>query len=213
MTDRSRPRPGRPKSPEKAAAILEAASLEFVTHGFDGTSMDGVAAAAGVSKQTVYSHFGSKDELFVAVVNAKVEEYGLDALDDPGDHELRGGLEKIGRRLIDLLLDERVLAATRMIIGESKRHPHIARLFFESGPGRTRASVARYLRAQAGRGNLRAADPDEAAMVFINLLRGPYHLACLANARPVPPAAERAAHARATVGQFLKIYPPADGEE
>jgi len=207
MKKAQRSRPGRPKSAEKADAILEAASLQFVTHGFDGTSMDTVAAQAGVSKQTVYSHFGSKDELFVAVVRGKVEEYGLDALDMPDDDDLRAGLETIGRRLLDLLLDEQVLAASRLIIGESSRHPRIAQLYFESGPARTRSSIVTYLISQTKRGNFPPADPEQAAMVFINLLRGPYHFPCLVNARPVPSKAERKAHAAVSADQFLKIFP------
>jgi TetR/AcrR family transcriptional repressor of mexJK operon len=201
-------RPGRPKSPAKADAIMQAATDQFVRHGFDGTSMDAVAAEAGVSKQTVYSHFGSKDELFVAVVSAKVQEYGLDAVDMPAGGGLGRGLETIGRRLLDLLLDERVLAATRMIIGESSRHPRIAKLFFDTGPARTRENIVRYLDAQAARGEFAAPDTEQAAMVFINLLRGPYHFPCLVNARPVPPPAERIAHAAAAVEQFLRIFPP-----
>ena len=207
MKKMQRPGPGRPKSVEKADAILEAASLQFVTHGFDGTSMDVVAARAGVSKQTVYSHFGSKDELFVAVVRGKVEEYGLDPGDMPEDDDLSAGLETIGRRLLDLLLDERVLAASRLIIGESSRHPRIAQLYFESGPARTRSSIVKYLVSQTKRGNFPAVDPEQAAMVFINLLRGPYHFPCLVNARPVPPKAERVAHAAVSTEQFLKIFP------
>ncbi len=201
------PRPGRPKSTEKARAILEAASRQFVEHGFDGASMDSVAAAAGVSKQTVYSHFGSKDALFVAVVSGKVEEYGLDSGELPVEDDLPSGLETFGRRLLDLLLDERVLAATRMIIGESTRHPRIAKLYFESGPARTRRTLVDFLARHASAGRLPATDLDAAAMVFINLLRGPYHFACLANAAPVPPAAERSRHARTAVEQFLRIFP------
>ena len=201
-------RPGRPKSAQKAEAIMEAASLQFVKHGFDGTSMDAVAAEAGVSKQTVYSHFGSKEDLFAAVVSAKVRQYGLAEADMGLDKGLRPGLETIGRRLLDLILDERVLAATRMIIGESTRHPNIARLYFEAGPDRTRTNIARYLEAQAGRGRFPRVEADESAMVFINLLRGPYHFPCLVNARPVPPKAERTAHAATAVEQFLRVFPP-----
>ena len=71
-------RPGRPKSEEKAAAIREAASLLFMTEGMERTSMDAISQAAGVSKQTVYSHFKSKDDLFRACVASKVQMYGLD---------------------------------------------------------------------------------------------------------------------------------------
>ncbi|MEB2258923.1 helix-turn-helix domain-containing protein, partial [Xanthomonas campestris pv. campestris] len=48
----------------KRHAIVEAAIAEFRQHGFEATSMDRVAATAGVSKRTVYNHFPSKDALF-----------------------------------------------------------------------------------------------------------------------------------------------------
>ena len=62
--------PGRPMDPEKRAAVLEAAKALFLARGYDGTSMDAVAQAAGVSKLTVYSHFQDKDTLFVEAVKA-----------------------------------------------------------------------------------------------------------------------------------------------
>src|SRR5690606_2086124 len=66
--------PGRPKDLEKRAAILDAAKTLFPERGYEGTSMDAIAQAAGVSKLTVYSHFQDKDTLFVEAVKAKCEE-------------------------------------------------------------------------------------------------------------------------------------------
>src|SRR3978361_1733983 len=66
--------PGRPKDLEKRAAILDAAKRLFPHSGFDGTSMDAIAADAGVSKLTVYSHFTDKETLFVAAILARCEE-------------------------------------------------------------------------------------------------------------------------------------------
>ena len=60
--------PGRPKDLEKRASILQAAKRLFTTQGFEGTSMDAIASAAGVSKLTVYSHFQDKERLFAAAV-------------------------------------------------------------------------------------------------------------------------------------------------
>ncbi|HOZ25340.1 MAG TPA: helix-turn-helix domain-containing protein, partial [Thermomonas sp.] len=65
--------PGRPKDPGKRAAILDAAKRMFVAHGFDGVSMDQIASEAGVSKLTVYSHFGDKESLFAEAVRAHCE--------------------------------------------------------------------------------------------------------------------------------------------
>jgi len=58
----------RQKSAEKTEAILDGAMREFLTHGYAATSMDRVAAAAGVSKATVYSHFQDKEGLFAALI-------------------------------------------------------------------------------------------------------------------------------------------------
>ena len=60
--------PGRPKDLGKRSSILEAAKRLFSMEGFAGVSMDQIAAEAGVSKLTVYSHFGDKEALFFAAV-------------------------------------------------------------------------------------------------------------------------------------------------
>ena len=56
--------------PEKRRAILDAARRVFFSNGFAQTSVDTIAAQAGVSKQTIYNHFGDKRALFVAVAEA-----------------------------------------------------------------------------------------------------------------------------------------------
>ena len=68
---------GRSKSEEKREKMLEAASELFLLQGFDNVSMAAVADKANVSKQTVYSHFGSKDKLFCAALEAKCEKFQL----------------------------------------------------------------------------------------------------------------------------------------
>ena len=71
---------GRPKDPAKRAAILASAKQLFAEHGFDGVSMDQIAQAAGVSKLTVYSHFGDKETLVGDVVHRVCESLMPDAL-------------------------------------------------------------------------------------------------------------------------------------
>ena len=62
------------RSDRKRRAILEAATEAFLRHGFLGTSMDEIAAAAAVSKQTVYKHFSDKESLFREIVTTTVDE-------------------------------------------------------------------------------------------------------------------------------------------
>ena len=140
-------RPGRPKSEEKRAAILQAASHLFLARGLQNTSMDAVAAAAGVSKQTVYSHFSSKDELFQTVIVDKVESYSFVRERLPKDIGLREGLSLLGQRFLSLMFDAEVVAMHRVVIGESVVHPKIAELFYAArwagagSPSRTPAML------------------------------------------------------------------------
>jgi AcrR family transcriptional regulator len=53
---------------ERAEAVLDAAVAVFSARGYHDASMDAIAARAGVSKPAVYSHYGSKDELYVACI-------------------------------------------------------------------------------------------------------------------------------------------------
>ena len=62
------------RSARKRRVILEAATTAFLRHGYLGTSMDEIAALAGVSKQTVYKHFADKERLFSEIVTATVDE-------------------------------------------------------------------------------------------------------------------------------------------
>jgi TetR/AcrR family transcriptional repressor of mexJK operon len=82
----------------------------FTAHGFERVSMDQIAAEAGVSKLTVYSHFGDKETLFSAAITAKCEEQlanGLFAVDP--DSSLRDQLLGIGRAFLTLINSEESL--------------------------------------------------------------------------------------------------------
>src|SRR5437868_12962540 len=90
--------PGRPKDLEKRAAILEAAMALFPDRGYDGTSVEAIAQAAGVSKLTVYSHFADKETLFGAAVTECCAQMLPHRLFEPvADLPVRDSLLGIGR--------------------------------------------------------------------------------------------------------------------
>lgn len=72
------PRPPRRKKPtaDRRAAILDAALTEFARHGFAGTSTNAIAARARVAKGLVFHHFGSKEALYLTVVEEVAGEFG-----------------------------------------------------------------------------------------------------------------------------------------
>ena len=199
-------RVGRPKSREKEADIRRAATDLFLAHGLKGTSMDAVAQMAGVSKQTVYSHFGSKEDLFAAVIEGKVTAYRLSGQESPPQQGLRAELESIGERFVELLFDDEVTAMFRVVIGESTTHPQIARLFHAAGPERTIDALARRLAHYARAGELQVESERTAAVTFLNLLRGEFHMRRLMNLCPRVSGQHRRDHVRACVSQFLRLF-------
>ena len=209
MTEAAAPgRTGRPKSEQKAEAILLAASERFLSKGFQGTSMDAVAQRAGVSKQTVYSHFANKEELFKACIHAKVAGYGFDETTTVDARDLRTALMKVARRFVDLLLDPEVVAMHRVVMGEATSQPRIAALFFDSGPKRTKAAVCAFLQQQVDAGRLAIAQDRllYAAVQLLNMAIGMYQLQLLLCLRDAVDEAEINAQIEHAVDDFLRLY-------
>jgi TetR/AcrR family transcriptional repressor of mexJK operon len=154
----------------KHRAILEAATTGFLQTGYLGTSMDQVAALAGVSKQTVYKHFADKEHLFTEIVTRTVDEAGEPTADevmhlrDSGNVE--ADLRDLARRLLTRVIQPRLLQLRRLVIGEAGRFPELGRVFYERGPGRTLAALSEAFVQLADRGLLDIDDPTLAAEHF-----------------------------------------------
>ncbi len=109
---------------DKATQILNGALQEFLARGYAGTSMDRVAATAGVSKPTVYNHFQDKEGLFRALVQ-KIK-FAPDALSESPDESLPRLLAQMVETIAD---DDDYHDFIRLVIGESGRFPELARTF------------------------------------------------------------------------------------
>lgn len=200
---------GRPKDPDKRAAILLAAKKLFTAQGLPGTSMEGIAAEAGVSKLTVYSHFKGKEELFRETVFAKCSEHWPEVLFDANArHSLGERLRGIGRGFLDLVFSDDVLCMYRLMVAQSESQSQFGRLFWEFGPERTLVRFAQLLEAASQAGELKVADAREAASHFLVLLKGEHHIKAMVGAAPVLDAAARERHVESVIKLFLRAYAP-----
>lgn len=147
-------KPGRPPT-IKQETIQQAASRLFLRNGFQRTSMDAVAAEAGVSKQTLYRYYPTKGRLFVEVLTALTAgrvEAGVSelmpaaALDGPGVQRV---LETLALRLVDTLLDPTYLALLRVVIAEADDFPELGRHFHKVVIPRGAAALGTLLRSEA----------------------------------------------------------------
>lgn len=164
---------GRPKDPAKRLAILEAAKELFLTHGFSGTSMDAVAAEAGVSKLTVYNHFSDKETLFSAAIEAKCESQmplPMFSLDEGGD--VAKTLQQIGEAFLEMIYSEDSTRLMRLISAIGASDPQMAQLFYDAGPQRTRNEMAKFLARANELGMLRVPDCERAAEIYFGMLQG-----------------------------------------
>lgn len=176
------------RSDAKRRAIVKGAKRVFLASGFGGASMDVVAAEAGVSKMTVYRHFGSKEELFAGVVVELCDRIIGDdltlSLDRPPAEMLRG----YAWRMVEILFAPETVELHRIVIAESRRFPALGRLFYDSGPEPCIAVLADYLERHRGDPRLAVGDPRRSAEEFLEVLRGYAHLRVLlgVEARPSP---------------------------
>lgn len=198
---------GRPKDPDKRAAILLAAKKLFTARGLQGTSMEGIAAQAGVSKLTVYSHFRSKDELFRETVFAKCSEHWPEVLFDVNARlSLRERLRLIGRGFLDLVNSEEVISMYRLMAAQAGASSRFGRLFWEFGPERTLERFAQVLEAAHEAGELQVPRARMAASHFFVLLKGEHHVKSLVGAAAPLEAARRQAHVEEVLDLFLRAY-------
>lgn len=199
------------RSAHKRRAILTAAATVFLSNGYLGTSMDEIAALAGVSKQTVYKQFGDKERLFSEIVTATVDEIAdpnTDAvlkLRATGDVER--DLSRFARRQLSAVMAPRLVQLRRLVIGESGRFPQLGRLFYERGPARTIDALATMFEQLAASDVLELDDPRLAAAHFNWLVMSiPLNQAMLLGDDQPTTAAELNRYADAGARAFLAAY-------
>jgi TetR/AcrR family transcriptional regulator, mexJK operon transcriptional repressor len=149
---------------------MTAARSVFLSKGYDGASMDDVAALAAVSKQTVYKHFADKKRLFTAIITGDISAAEslthemLTAL--AGSNDIETHLRQFARQHLTDVMQPHLIQLRRIIIAEAERFPDLARTWYASGPERAHATVADQFRTLARRGLLRVEDPLLAAQHF-----------------------------------------------
>ncbi len=160
----------------KRQQILEGARRCFLAQGFDGTSINDIVKAAGVSKGTVYAYFTSKEKLFEALVyqdRRRQAEQSTMILDD--GRPVADVLYDFGVTMVKLMSSDESIAQVRTVLAVADKFPEIGRSFYEAGPAFAYAKIATYLGSRMAAGELREVDPDLAAIQFMDVISGCVH--------------------------------------
>jgi AcrR family transcriptional regulator len=150
----------RRRAEDRPREICAAALSVFAEKGFAAAKLEEIARRAGVSKGTLYLYFTGKDELFRAVVRNSIAP-NLDVvmagakLEAPIAVLVSGLLE----RFVELAEGGRVGAVAKMVIGESRNFPELARVWHDEIASKALGAVAALIENGQRRGEVRPGDP------------------------------------------------------
>ncbi|MDF8263307.1 TetR/AcrR family transcriptional regulator [Luteipulveratus flavus] len=168
----ARPRP----TTDRRQRILDAAGPVFGEHGYERASVDAIARAAQVSKPTIYSHFGSKEQLFQVWVGAVARQVSDDAVRavhglDVSPKKWRAALVTAATDLVEAWHTDCAASLARTINAEVGRDPQIYAVVREAAHDPVIEALAGRLAMLGNAGLLRVPDPVLAAKQLIALSR------------------------------------------
>ncbi|WP_243652518.1 TetR/AcrR family transcriptional regulator [Novosphingobium sp. PhB165] len=121
------------------------ATRSFFERGYGATSMSAIADELGGSKATLWAHFASKEDLFAAVVDNKVEAFSKDVDEVLTSQSFSfSALRRACLRFLDCLLREDSVQLFRLVVSEGERFPEITEMFYSRGPEKFRSCVTRF---------------------------------------------------------------------
>ena len=185
--------------------ILDAALTVFAATGYSGTTMDAVAAEAGVTKPTLYSYFPSKESLFQAMMLGK-RDLMLDVFEHASDKGMVADLLAFAWAYADTVMRPDMLSLARLIIGEVARFPEIGRAYQASGPDHLLRGIMRYLDVQREAGRLAFEDAELAAQDLWGLILSAPRTQALYMPDSQPDRATLARYIANGLRVFLKAY-------
>lgn len=196
----------RSKNEVKRKQILDSSISLFTSQGYAATSMDLIAKNADVSKQTVYSHFGSKDELFSASIESKCEslqiaDLSLHELSDP--HTI---LFKLAQNFTEFITSKEACAVHKICVFESTTYPQVSEIFYQAGPLRIINEVTLLMAKLHQQKILTIENPRHAASQFLNMMKGELWMQIEFNIKDRISPEEVEKYLRNSVGFFIRGY-------
>lgn len=199
--------PGRPKDMAKRQSILDVAKCLFLELGYEGSSMDSIALAAGVSKLTVYNHFNDKETLFIAAVENHCENQ-LPALDFDlkTDMAIETALNRIALRFQSIIYSKEGLELHRLMCSMTQHNPTLVHKFFAAGPTRVLSHMTRLLEQAHAQRKLSIANSLQAAEHFLSLFCGHRHMRVLFDIEAAPSEQQQQQLAQDNIAFFVRAY-------
>jgi TetR/AcrR family transcriptional regulator, mexJK operon transcriptional repressor len=194
----------KPKAKEQE--VLDVATEYFLQHGYRGASINAMARSSGISKESIYRYFSSKQQLFEAVIGRELIEYrrNLHRLDATlRSMELRAALVMVAETILGIITTDRTLALRRLIFDEATRSPEVGQHYYKIGPGQAYSVLENVLETHAHQSDF---DIPTLARHFTGLLSWRVTLERQCAVRSEPNAQEIAEIAATLVDDFMKAF-------
>ena len=165
--------PHRPIDQAKQIAILACARAEFFGCGFEAASIERIAAAANVSKVTIYNHFQNKKNLFSAMISSEcmIMKGNLPEISDE-EIPLRAELMSFAQSMMAFLSSPDIIRFDRRMAAEVERYPEMGELFLNAGPRLLQKMLTEMIAGEMEKGRLGKANPHEAAAHLYGIIKG-----------------------------------------
>jgi TetR/AcrR family transcriptional repressor of mexJK operon len=194
----------KPKAKEQE--VLDVATEYFLQHGYRGASINAMARSSGISKESIYRYFSSKQQLFEAVIGRELIEYrrslrGLDVTLRSSD--LRSAFTTLAETILGIITADRTMALRRLIFDEATRSPEVGQHYYKIGPEQAYSVLESVLATHAHESDF---DIPTLAKHFTGLLTWRVTLERQCAVRGQPSQDEIEYLAAALVDDFMKAF-------
>jgi TetR/AcrR family transcriptional repressor of mexJK operon len=200
--------PGRPKCAAKRRAILEAAKQLFLSQGFERTSLDSIAAAANVSKLTLYSHFRDKSDLHLQALRSRCEELTSACLPVMNQKGVGDRLLAVAHALFESMTRPEAIAVYRSLVAGTRWRERVPERYWGAVPQHLFDEIVQMLCREQARGAIAIQHPRRAASHFMSLVKGDLHEHLLFERVTGLDAQSVGEHLRDAIAVFYRAYAP-----
>ena len=191
---------------KKELEVLSVASEYFLSHGYQGTSINAMARDSGISKESIYRYFSSKKALFEAVIAKELAEYQERLHFTDFEYEslsLDEALKRVAETIIGAVGTDRTLSLRRLIFQETIQSPDIGQYYYKIGPQVAYRHLEKIFTAHQDETSF---DPTKLAHYFVALTNHKTMLQRECGVRKQLTKKQLANHVAAITDDFIKAF-------
>lgn len=200
-------RPSASEGEQRLQHIVDMALKLFLENGYGATSLDKIAAAAGIAKTTIYRHFGDKKGLFETCMDMATRDFRVQLAETSlRTQSVEDALRAVALCLLDVLHKPESISLMRLLFAEAPRFPELGRVYHTRAKSIFLTEFSTFLERNVTAGALRIASIPTAADQFHHLVMASRFFDVLLGAIDIPTSAEKAQIAEDAVRMFLARY-------